>query len=169
MTFRWETFPSEGEIYAISLFYKEMRDVIVNQVRIFSDNRYVSPTNSENGTVYGVELEAKKNLGSLSSSLDNLFLNTNFTYTNAQIDFPTGMRQEMLDDRISEEFIPATRRLTGQPEYLLIWVFHTSALTWGGILISTTDTSHQNLSPFLQDEHLMSLRVSVITLISNYI
>jgi TonB-dependent receptor len=115
---RWETFPSEGEIYAISLFYKEMRDVIVNQVQIFSDNRYVSPTNSENGTVYGIELEAKKNLGSLSSSLDNLFLNTNFTYTNAQIDFPSGMRQEMLDDRISEEFIPATRRLTGQPEYL---------------------------------------------------
>ena len=75
------------------------------------------------------------------------------------------MRQEMLDDRISEEFITATRRLTGQPEYLFNLGLSYERPDLGWNIISTTDTSHQNLSPFLQDEHLMSLRVSVITLI----
>ena len=116
--FRWEYFPSETEVFGVSLFYKQMEDVIVNQVRVFSDNRYMSPTNSDEGTVYGIELEAKKSLAEWWDKLEGVFLNTNFTYTFAEIDFPNGMRQEMLDDQIPEDQIPTSRRLTGQPEYI---------------------------------------------------
>jgi TonB-dependent receptor len=116
--FRWEYFPSESEILGASLFYKQMENVIVEQVRVFSDNRYASPTNADKGTVYGLELEAKKSLAEWYGKLENLFLNMNFTYTFAEIDFPDGMRQEMLDDKIPEDKIPATQRLTGQPEYI---------------------------------------------------
>lgn len=115
---RWEYFPSEEELFGVSLFYKQMENVIVNQVRVFSDNRYMSPTNAEEGTVFGIELEAKKSLADWHEKLTNFFVNTNFTYTFAEIDFPEDMRQEMLDDRIPEEKIPDSRRLTGQPEYI---------------------------------------------------
>jgi|GEM_PF-403481 len=115
---RWEYFPSEEELVGVSLFYKQMENVIVNQVRIFSDNRYMSPTNADEGTVFGIELEAKKSLADWHEKLTNFFVNTNFTYTFAEIDFPEDMKQEMLEDQIPEDKIPTSRRLTGQPEYI---------------------------------------------------
>ena len=115
---RWEHYPSEQEIIGVSLFYKEMEEVIVNYAFERSGNFYTRPTNADKGMVYGIELEAKKSLGDWHSKLENLFLNTNFTYTFAEIDVPEELKERMRLDRVPEDRIPNTRRLTGQPEYI---------------------------------------------------
>ncbi|HEV2483559.1 MAG TPA: carboxypeptidase-like regulatory domain-containing protein [Puia sp.] len=84
--FRWEWFPAAGEVFSASAFYKE----ITNQLtKIFVYNsqgtlatapefpitEFVNDQNK--GYVYGIELEARKNLGTLTPALNHFFIGSN--------------------------------------------------------------------------------------------
>ncbi|MBN9380377.1 MAG: carboxypeptidase-like regulatory domain-containing protein [Chitinophagaceae bacterium] len=92
--FRWEWFTRPGEVFAASAFYKE----ITNQLtKIFMYNsqgtlatapefpitEFVNDQNK--GHVYGVELEARKNLGQLTNVLNHFFFGSNLMLASSRI------------------------------------------------------------------------------------
>jgi hypothetical protein len=92
--FRWEWFPAASEVFSASVFYKE----ITNQLtKIFVYNsqgtlatapefpitEFVNDQNK--GHVYGIELEARKNLGSLTPVLNHLFIGSNLMLARSEV------------------------------------------------------------------------------------
>lgn len=92
--FRWEWFRARGEVLSASFFWKE----ITNQLtKIFIYNsqgtlatapefpitKFVNDQNV--GHVYGVELEARKNLGTLTPVLDHFFFGANLLLANSKV------------------------------------------------------------------------------------
>ena len=75
---RYEIFPNAGEVLALSAFYKNFTNPIVTTFRLSGDQQFTW-TNSENASVYGLELEARKSLGFLSQKLTNFTLSTNLS------------------------------------------------------------------------------------------
>jgi outer membrane receptor protein involved in Fe transport len=142
---RYEWFPSAGEIVAISLFSKDMTDAIESSFREQGGSTILQYVNSNNGRVYGVELEFRKTLAFISEYLEGFSVNTNFTYTKSEVDVTLGERiskapyygddipndisiigfdtSELTDDQIERATAalvntPSLRRLFGQPDYI---------------------------------------------------
>lgn len=83
---RYEIFPSGGELYAISVFYKDFQNPIVTELDTATDQPQYEYINTDNGRLFGVELEMRKELGFLSPRLEDFKFSTNFTYTNSRVD-----------------------------------------------------------------------------------
>ena len=142
---RWEWFPNPGEIVAVSVFTKNMTDAIESSFREQGGSTILQYVNSDNGKVSGVEVEFNKTLGFLSEHLENISINSNFTYTKSEVDITLGERiskapfygddvpndisiigfdtSELTEDQITraEESLlntPNSRRLYGQPDYI---------------------------------------------------
>lgn len=92
--FRWEWFTAPSEVFSASVFWKE----ITNQLtKIFIYNsqgtlatapefpitEFVNDLNK--GHVYGIELEARKNLGSMTSFLKHLSIGSNLMLARSQV------------------------------------------------------------------------------------
>lgn len=85
--FRWEWFPNPGEVIAVSVFGKII-DHQLNKVFLYT-SQGSQAVNTEfpaiqfqndpnQGKVYGIELEVKKNLSLFSPRLKNLYVGSNF-------------------------------------------------------------------------------------------
>ncbi|MEM6965955.1 MAG: TonB-dependent receptor [Bacteroidota bacterium] len=74
---RWEWLFNRGEIVAFSTYYKSFVNPIVLVNRGFSNSELIYE-NVDEATVYGIELEVRKNLGFLSPKLNNFKLGANF-------------------------------------------------------------------------------------------
>lgn len=92
--FRWEWFPASGEVLSASVFYKEIDNQLTKVFKQNSqglDARFpefpaIEFQNDPNkGRVYGIELEAVKNLGSFWLPLKNFFLGTNLLLAQSEI------------------------------------------------------------------------------------
>jgi outer membrane receptor protein involved in Fe transport len=83
---RYEIFPKGGELYAISLFYKDFQNPIVTELDVATDQPQYEYINTDNGRLFGVELEMRKELGFISPRLEDFKFSTNFTYTNSRVD-----------------------------------------------------------------------------------
>ena len=143
---RYEWFPSDGEIVAVSLFSKDMEDAIESSFREQGGSTILQYMNSNNGRVYGIELEFRKSLSFISEYLDGFSINSNFTYTRSEVDITLGERiskapyygddipndisiigfdtsdlTEDQIDRATEALIntPDSRRLYGQPDIIM--------------------------------------------------
>ncbi len=81
---RWEWFPNPGEVLAFSLFYKTLQDPI--QKTTATANRQVQYQNREEGIVYGLEFEARKNLSFIRSGLEDFTLGGNLTLVESEVD-----------------------------------------------------------------------------------
>lgn len=81
---RWEWFPNPGEVLAFSLFYKTLQDPI--QKTTATANRQVQYQNREEGIVYGLELEGRKNLALIHPGLEDFTLGGNFTLVESEVD-----------------------------------------------------------------------------------
>lgn len=112
---RLEWFPQSGEIIAVSGFYKMLEDPIE---RIFLTDRVRTRSwqNVEEGTVYGVEFEVRKNLGFLTSSLENLSLATNLTLVHSEVNVP---EEEYEIAIVSDPDFSRTRNLYGQSPFIV--------------------------------------------------
>ncbi len=112
---RWEWFLSPGELIAISGFYKNLEKPIE---RVFDTERVRTRTwqNVDEAIVYGLEFEVRKNLGFLTSSLENLSLATNLTLVHSRVDVP---EDELLTARISDPDFKDTRPLYGQSPFIV--------------------------------------------------
>ncbi|MGB0347387.1 MAG: TonB-dependent receptor domain-containing protein, partial [Balneolaceae bacterium] len=111
---RWEYFLGVGELIAISGFYKSLENPIE---RVFDTQRVRTRTwqNVDEAVVYGIELEARKNLGFITSALEYVSLATNVTFVQSQVDVP---EDELLTARLSDPDFKDTRPLYGQSPYI---------------------------------------------------
>lgn len=95
---RWEWFLSPTEVTSFGVFYKELSNPIENVILGQSASNAVSFVNAQGGgTLYGLEAEARKNLGCVAPQLERLHLgaqnwlnNTtlmaNVAYIDSQVD-----------------------------------------------------------------------------------
>lgn len=75
---RWEWFFGRGEILAVSGYYKGFIDPITLLYRR-APNPEIQFTNVDQGTLYGLEFEFRKELGTILPFLSNFKLNTNLS------------------------------------------------------------------------------------------
>lgn len=85
--FRWETFPQIGGILAVSAFYKRFQKPIEQIVQPQAEVR-ITYENAEGANNYGVELEARQNLGVLTEALRKFSINTNAALISSQVVLP---------------------------------------------------------------------------------
>jgi len=82
---RFETFPAAGEILSASVFYKSFKNPIE---QINAGNDVLSYQNADKATTYGAELELRKKLGFLGSSImDRFTFYTNLSYMLGNVTF----------------------------------------------------------------------------------
>jgi hypothetical protein len=82
---RWEFYPSPAEVFSIGVFAKRFESPIEQVYLGTSGTRLISFVNAESGRNYGVELEARKNLGSLSEALLPFSVFANATIMESQV------------------------------------------------------------------------------------
>ena len=85
--FRWETFPQIGGILAVSAFYKRFQKPIEQIVQPQAEVR-ITYENAEGANNYGLELEARQNLGVLTQALRKFSINTNAVLISSQVVLP---------------------------------------------------------------------------------
>ena len=85
--FRWETFPQIGGILAISAFYKRFQKPIEQIVQPQAEVR-ITYENAEGANNYGLELEARQNLGVITEALRKFSINTNAALISSQVVLP---------------------------------------------------------------------------------
>ena len=85
--FRWEAFPQIGGVLAVSAFYKRFQKPIEQIVQPQAEVR-ITYENAEAANNYGLELEARQNLGVLTSALRNFSINTNAALISSQVMLP---------------------------------------------------------------------------------
>lgn len=112
---RWEYFTGPGEIIAISGFYKELQNPLERVIRTDIGNDALSIQNVEEGRVYGLEMEIRKNLGFVAHGLRHFNLGTNLTIVRSEVDIP---ELELTVAREARPDAPSTRELQGQSPYL---------------------------------------------------
>lgn len=107
---RYEFFPAAGEIISLSLFYKNFEKPIEQVYAPGQNNPEISFENAENGAKnYGIEIEARKNLGFLTKYLKDFSVNGNLALIDSRVDL------EGLQSGATE----TSRRMQGQSPYTL--------------------------------------------------
>jgi TonB-dependent receptor len=112
---RWEWFFKPGEIVSFSVFYKSLKNAIERKY-LDTSGSLITFDNRKEGTVYGVELEARKNLGFLDSNLDVFTVGGNVSLI--------GSETELTDAEYSAKqgILPntsRTRQLYDQSPYII--------------------------------------------------
>lgn len=85
--FRWEAFPRLGGVVAVSLFYKRFQKPIEQIVQPQAEVR-ITYENADAANNYGVELEARQNLGVLTPALSQFSINTNAALISSRVVLP---------------------------------------------------------------------------------
>jgi outer membrane receptor protein involved in Fe transport len=84
---RWEWYPTPGEALSISGFYKKFDNAIEETIIPTSSNFKRTYTNANGAAFnYGIEFEARKNLGFISDIFNNLSFNLNLALIESQIE-----------------------------------------------------------------------------------
>lgn len=123
--FRWEWFPSPGEVLSASVFGKFIKHQLTKTFSYNSQgNLATNPeypvvkfeNDPEPGKVYGVELEIRKNLGGLLRPLQNFFLGCNVMLASSVVK----KNAARLDaSRTMDRFAPAESPLFEQAPYAI--------------------------------------------------
>jgi TonB-dependent receptor len=112
---RWEWFRRAGDVLAASVFYKSIRDPI-ELISFYAIGRdVIQPINYRTGSVRGVEIEARTDLGAYAGWARGLFAGVNATWLDSEVDVPPQEQAALSGADLDEP----TRALQGQPEYLL--------------------------------------------------
>ncbi len=108
---RYEYFPTLREVLAASFFVKDFKDPIEPILISDSGGPTLTYINASGATVYGIELEARKNLGFLSPTLLPFALVGNVTLAHSQIDLGAEASENLLTN--------TTRPLVNQAPFVL--------------------------------------------------
>ncbi len=113
---RYELYPNLGELIAVSLFYKNFTNPIL---RTFSPTATIPELgylNIDNATVFGAELEVRKNLGFLGKFMEHFNVATNFALIRSEYKIPEA---EINASRtIDPAYDQTTRPFQGQAPYI---------------------------------------------------
>jgi len=119
---RFEIYGKKSELVALSGFYKSFKDPIELVAYKPNTPNEFQPRNAPEAAVYGIEFEARKNLGFINTSLEKLSFNVNASYIKSAIKMDKTPGQEyesrQLNARVGET-IRDTRELQGQSPYLI--------------------------------------------------
>lgn len=112
---RWEWSPKNGELIALSSYYKSFTNPIV-LVNLGKSNPEFQYQNVDEANVYGIEFEFRKNLGFLSSALNNFKwgFNCSYIYSAVAID-----SSELADIQSINPEASSTRTFFNQSPYIL--------------------------------------------------
>lgn len=107
---RWETFFSQGQLVSISGFFKSLKNPIeLESYNELSPSDY-TPRNQDKATVYGIELEFKKNLSFIGAGWSNFDIGGNTSLIKSLI-----KRNNQAVNLYSSEY----RQMVGQSPYLI--------------------------------------------------
>jgi outer membrane receptor protein involved in Fe transport len=112
---RWERYPSASEVLSVSLFAKRFHDPIERVYQATTGRPTIGFTNAKGATNYGIELDARKNLGLLGGWAQPFTAFANATAMQSRIE-------------IGDELTAATnpnRAMVGQAPYVV-----NTGLTW---------------------------------------
>ncbi len=115
---RWEWFLRPGEIFAVSAFYKNLKDPIEIAFVEGStrSNPIVNYTNVDRAKLLGVELEARLGMSYLTEAVKNFSLGFNLSLVSSTVDIaPSELEQRRAIDPNTSD----TRQLQGQSPYVL--------------------------------------------------
>lgn len=135
---RWERFPRGGEVLAASLFYKRLENPIE---QVFADGR-IFPNNVETGTVYGVEVEARRKLDFLAARLEDVTLGFNASLIASEVKISPG---ELKLIRAVFPRAKDTRALFGQSPYLVNLDVTWAVPSWGSTFTGIYGVSGERL------------------------
>ena len=97
---RWELYPNSGEVLSLALFTKRFQDPIERVYQATSAGTpIVTFSNAEGALNYGVEVEARKELGFLSPALERLTAFTNATLMRSTIELGDTLSSRTRDER----------------------------------------------------------------------
>ena len=120
---RYERFGENGQMFAVSGFYKDFTDPI-EQLFFLNAPTQLTVGNLGNAKVYGAEFELRQRLGFISESLDNLKFTANFTYTKSELTMSDDEYEGRLAGARDGETIDRERDLQGQAPYVLNFGFN---------------------------------------------
>ena len=83
--FRWEWFMSSNELLSAGFFFKDFENPIEREIQLTAQLR-TSFINAQGAKNLGIELETRKNLGGLSSALQNFFVSANYTLVDSAVE-----------------------------------------------------------------------------------
>jgi outer membrane receptor protein involved in Fe transport len=112
---RWEWFRRPGEVLAVSLFYKDLRNPIEYLSFGASNRFFIQPVNYERGTARGVEFEARTSLDVVHRWLETVSVGLNYTAIDSEVEVPALEQQSLASFGLDQ----TTRRLQGQPDSVL--------------------------------------------------
>ncbi len=112
---RWEWFFKPGEIVSVSLFYKSLKNAIERKYLDVTGS-LITFDNREQGTVYGIEFETRKNLGFIDPNLSVFSVGGNVSLI--------GSETELTDSEftVKQGLLPGTKRtrqLYDQSPYII--------------------------------------------------
>lgn len=113
---RWEFYPNSGEIFAISTYFKNFQNPIIQAFIQESQNPEIKFQNVDQAIVYGVELEFRKKLSFIHPSMKNWKFSTNFSYIFSEVDLTK--EEEAVINELNPEF-GGSRPFQGQSPFLL--------------------------------------------------
>ena len=93
---RWEYFFGRGEVIAVSGYYKDFTNPIVQQF-IRSANIEIRYGNVPSAQLYGVEFELRKDLGFIAPAFENFRFNTNLSFIKSMTDVEQFVGSEPVD------------------------------------------------------------------------
>ncbi|MCC5022025.1 MAG: TonB-dependent receptor [Candidatus Synoicihabitans palmerolidicus] len=123
---RWEWFPSKGQTVAVSAFYKDMTNPseVLFQPAVGS----IQPQNVEQGTVYGIEMEFRRDLDFISAAFARWSLGGNLTFIESEVTIP---ESEMALLRAVDPGVSDKRELLGQFPYVFNADINYTRDEWG--------------------------------------
>jgi outer membrane receptor protein involved in Fe transport len=165
---RWEWFLRPGEIFAVSVFYKDLQNPIERAFASGSSasNKIITYTNVDRSRILGAEFEARLGLDYLLDELNYFSLGFNLSLVSSTIDIP----QSELNTRLAmDPSSGTTRQLQGQSPYMINVNLTFTKPKWGtiaGLYFNTfgerLSTVSANLTPdiFEQPANMLNFTMS---------
>ncbi|MCA0131047.1 TonB-dependent receptor [Winogradskyella alexanderae] len=115
---RYERFGDNGQMFAVSGFYKDFTDPI-EQVFFLNAPTQLTVGNLGDAIVYGAEFEIRQRLGFISEDLDNLKFNANVSVIKSELSMSDDEFEGRQRGARDGETIDRKRDLQGQAPYLI--------------------------------------------------
>lgn len=114
---RYEIYPGQGELIAISAFYKVFNDPIIRAFNPKATIPELSFINVDRAVVFGTELEFRKELSFITPALKHFYINTNLAYIYSRYKIPA---DEVANSKnIDPEYNATHRPFQGQAPFII--------------------------------------------------